>query len=298
MQTCWINGLSLKGFHKLFVRIYGNPSSTKVMIAAHGLTRNSADFHFIAQALQEDYCIYAMDMPGRGESDDFADPVLYNFPQYLSDLNNLIAFTRAKEITWLGTSMGGLLGMILASQENTPIKALILNDVGPLIPPEALERIKTYAGIKITFANRQEADMVLKEIFKPFNIQDPEKWTFFMDHTVKKTPEGGLTMAYDPNIVFGLGATNGGAVPSAIAPFNLGNFWGFWDQIKCPVLVLNGATSDILPPELVQEMQKHAIPFDYFKIPGVGHAPTLFEDDQIKMIQNWLENLESSSSSA
>lgn len=296
MQTGWINGLSPKGFHKLFVRIYGNPTSEKVIIAAHGLTRNSSDFHFLAQALEEDYCIYAMDMPGRGSSDDFQDPMLYNFPQYLSDLNNLIAYTRAKEITWLGTSMGGLLGMILASQENTPIKALILNDVGPLIPPEALERIKTYAGIKITFANRQEADMVLKEIFKPFNIQDPAKWNFFMDHTVKKTPEGGLTMAYDPNIVFGLGGANAGTATPA--PFNLGDFWNFWDKVQCPVLVLNGATSDILPPDLVQEMKKHAVPFDYFKIPGVGHAPTLFEDDQIQLIKDWLTNLDAETSSA
>lgn len=281
MQTFEIKGLSPVGFHKLFGRIYGDPNNKNVIIAAHGLTRNSSDFHFIGEALSKDYCVYAMDLIGRGQSQWPEDPSLYNFPQYLSDLNNLISFTGARQVTWLGTSLGGLLGMLLASQPQSPICRLIINDVGPTIPQEAFDRIKAYAGIKISFANRDEASTVLKEIFKPFHITDPNKWSYFMENTLHPETDGTLSMAYDPKII--------GSMASD-ALFNLAsiNLYPYWDRLDCPILVLHGAVSDILTPSILKEMQSHKTPFDYFKIPDVGHAPTLFDGDQIALVEKWL----------
>lgn len=290
MEEKFIQGLSEEGFHNIYYRDYGASSSPQTLVCVHGLTRNSCDFHFLATALQDSRRIVAPDVVGRGKSDRFKNPQNYGYAQYLADMNALLQRLETPQVDWLGTSMGGLFGIILASLPRTPLKRLILNDIGPFVPASAIARIKMYASSEVIFDSLDQAHEILKGTYAPFGPMSPHHWDYLLSHSLVKIEEG-YTLAYDPQATGAVEGNEADHEKSMVAEDRLGDvtFWEFWDKITCPVLVINGRDSDILPPEVIQEMSTRGPKFEHVYIEETGHAPSLMPEDQIDVVRAWLE---------
>ena len=274
-------GLSLEGFYPTVYYEWGYPSELKdnTLLCVHGMARTGRDFDYLAQALSAQYRVVCPDLVGRGKSHRFQQRASYSVRQYLADLASLIARLEVSSLDWFGTSMGGILGMAVAAQPQTPVRRLILNDVGPQIPPEAINRLVQYIGIKSHFPTRQQGEEFLRLVYAPFGITREEHWQHLFRHTVVEDKKGGYTLNYDPNIV---GATEEKNQPQE-------DLWTFWDKISCPVLVIHGEDSDILTKETLALMGQRGPQFDLVTVPRCGHVPMLFEESQINQVQEWLE---------
>jgi pimeloyl-ACP methyl ester carboxylesterase len=280
MQKKSFLSLSSAGFHKVSYVEWGSADSERTILCGHGLTRNGRDFDLMAKQLSTDARVVCPDLIGRGDSAWLANAHLYNQAQYLIDMTALIARLNVDSITWVGTSLGGLLGMYLASQENSPITALILNDVGPVVPRAAIARIAKYAGGgEATFPNLDAAEEYIRRIFASGENLSDEIWSNLTLQSVRQKSNGSYTLAYDPK------------VSSSMFKFWFTgvHLWPIWERIRCPVLVLWGAKSDVLLPETIERMQKSGPKTDVIKIPNCGHAPSLMTRDQIDIINNWLQ---------
>jgi pimeloyl-ACP methyl ester carboxylesterase len=265
--------LSPHGFHRVVYFEWGESANPRVVICVHGVGRNARDFEVLAEALAPSHRVMAVDMPGRGESEWLADPNDYAFPTYLTTLTALIARSGAETVGWVGTSMGGLLGVALAAQPATPIDRLVVNDVGPTIEPAALERIRGYFGTDPTFATYPEIAQYVRTISAPFGLTDDAQWDRVVRTNVRQRADGRWGLAYDPGI----------AVPfrTNAAPPDL---WPLWDRIRCPTLVLRGAQSDLLSSATATEMAARGPRPEVREIAGVGHAPMLMSPDQIEPV--------------
>ena len=299
MRNDHLLGLNIQGFHKIFYTDWGDPASQRVVICVHGLTRNCRDFDFLAQALATDCRVVCPDIAGRGRSDWLHNKDDYGYPQYMADMNALIArvtarpaasgwlgklanfLTRrygARSLYWVGTSMGGMLGMLLASRPNSPIRKLVLNDVGPLIPKASLERIATYVGKDPRFKSFEELEGYVRAVSAPFGPLTDAQWHHLTLHGAKQHADGSWGMSYDPDLA---------------APFRKGtaqdiDLWSYWDAITCPTLVLRGAESDLLLKSTAEEMRTRGPRARLVEFPGIGHAPMLMADDQIKLVTEFL----------
>lgn len=269
------------GLYRMAYREWGDPANPRVLVCVHGLTRNSLDFTHIANALANEYRVVAPDVVGRGESDFHPEPMAYNTLTYAADMVTLVARLNVSAVDWLGTSMGGLIGMLLASQTNTPIRRLILNDVGPILSRDALQRIVNYVGASHEFADIEAARRYARVIFAPFALQSESDWELLMQHTFKPTVSGGLRFNYDPDI------------RKPLAQALLGpevNLWPVYDRIKCPTLLVRGATSDLLSVETAAEMTRRGPQAVLKTVAGVGHAPMFMTDDQIALVRDFLSS--------
>jgi len=278
MQKKTVLSLSAIGFHKISYLEWSSSKAERTIVCAHGLTRNSRDFDILAEQLSEDARVICPDLIGRGESTWFSDAHHYNQPQYLIDMTALIARLDVESLTWIGTSLGGLLGMYLAAQDNSPITALILNDVGPVVPRSAMARIAKYAGNSVNFPNLDTAQQYVRRIFASGEELSDEIWNNITLHSVIQKSDGSYTLAYDPKVsssMFKLWFTGV-------------HLWSIWERIRCPVLVLWGAESDVLLPETIEKMRRSGPKIDVIKIPNCGHTPSLRTQDQIDAIRNWL----------
>ncbi len=269
--------LSPHGFHRVCYHEWGDAENRSVVICVHGLTRNGRDFDVLAEALATTHRVLAVDMPGRGQSQWLADPNDYVFPTYLTTLTALIARSGAESVGWVGTSMGGLLGMVLAAQPNSPIARLVVNDIGPQIEPAALTRIGSYVGLDPTFASYAEATTYIRTVSAPFGNLDDAQWDHLTRTTVRRRDGGLWGLAYDPGI----------AVPfrGAPAPTDL---WPVWNAIACPTLVLRGAQSDLLTAETAARMAAQGPRPRVLAFEGVGHAPMLLNADQFGPVAEFL----------
>jgi pimeloyl-ACP methyl ester carboxylesterase len=272
-------GQSPLGFHRVAYAEWGKPTAKPPVICVHGLTRNGRDFDTLAKHLQSSAQIFCPDMIGRGHSDWLKDPTLYNYPQYLADTTALIARTQAEQIDWIGTSMGGIIGMLIAAQPQTPIRRLIINDVGPHIPLAALKRIAGYVGMAQEFDDIEAIRQHLRLIYASFGITRDEDWQHLAQHSYRMLPNGKLAMAHDPAI-----ARNFEALDKDV------DFWNLYDKIACPTLVIHGAQSDILPDDVAQQMTQRGPKAKLVTLPGIGHAPALISADQIKLIEDFLNS--------
>ncbi|HUX80552.1 MAG TPA: alpha/beta hydrolase [Alphaproteobacteria bacterium] len=273
--------LTPEGFRKIAYVEWGNADNPRVLICAHGLTRNSRDFDFLARDLEHNYRIVCPDLLGRGESDYLGSPLFYNLTQYMSDMIALIARLSAHEIHWLGTSLGGIIGMMLAAQPNSPIKSLILNDVGMIIPSLALRRLGTYARNDNSFLSFQEAKNYFQTILAPFGIHEAEQWDHITQYGIKRDEKGDFRLNYDP--VIGQHLVDDSA-PSL-------HLEAYWQAIRCPIMILRGADSDFLLPEIVTKMLYSQPKAKVVTIPNCGHAPSLMAQDQIKIVEEWLKEV-------
>ena len=217
-------------------------------------------------------------MIGRGRSDDLGDPALYGYPQYCADMTALIARIDAPQIDWVGTSMGGLIGLMLAAQPNTPIRRLVINDIGPWIPLAAIQRIGTYVSKPFVCATLAEMERHVRAVYAPFGITDDADWAEFTRHSTRTLPDGKLTQAYDPGI-----AQNFCSVTEDV------DLWSLYDRVRCPVLLLRGAESDVLPADVAEAMTRRGPRAQLVEIPRVGHAPALLDSQQRELIRRFLD---------
>lgn len=258
---------------------WGDPQNARVLVCAHGLTRCARDFDTLAAALADAYRVVCPDVAGRGDSQWLADPMLYQLPQYVSDMVTLVARLDVEEIHWLGTSMGGLIGMALAAQPGTPVRKLVLNDAGPVVSKASLERIAAYVGMTPVFPDFAAAEEYVRAVSATFGPHSDAEWRFLTEVVVRANPDGSLRMHYDPKL----------AEPfRALMPEKDLELWPLWDAIACPVLVLRGAESDLLTRATCEAMASRGPRAKIVEIPGVGHAPTLMREDQIKPARDFL----------
>jgi pimeloyl-ACP methyl ester carboxylesterase len=270
-------GLDSRGFHQIAYTDWGNEANAKVAICVHGLTRNGRDFDDLAKNLASDYRVICPDVAGRGKSDYLPDSNDYSLPVYLSDMCALIARTGVEKIDWIGTSMGGLFGMILAAQPQTPIRRLVLNDIGPSLPQSGLARINSGVTARSVFPT---FDDLLEYVKQTSNIGtlSEEQWRRRTIHYAKALPQGGYTFAFDPKIT------------EVFHKFMEAktDLWAVWNAIKCPTLVLRGTESDILLAETAKQMQERGPKAKVVEFKGVGHAPALMDTEQIGIIKKFL----------
>lgn len=271
---------SPQGLHRIAYVEWGDPRNRDVLICVHGLTRSGRDFDELARALCGRFRVVCPDLAGRGDSDRLADPMLYAVPQYLGDMVTLIARLDCETVNWLGTSLGGLVGMALAAQPGNPVKKLVLNDAGPVVTRASLERIATYVGKVGSFPSLERAEEYVRSISAPFGPHSDAQWRVLTERWVRQRPDGSWTPHYDPRI----------AEPYRAALPKEGDLelWALYDAIRCPTLVLRGAASDLLSRATTAAMAGRGPRAKVVEIPGVGHAPTLMHADQIALVRDFL----------
>jgi pimeloyl-ACP methyl ester carboxylesterase len=269
--------LSPHGFHNVVYYEWGDPAAREVVVCVHGLARNGRDFDVLAERLSARYRVLSVDMPGRGASEWLRDPGDYTFPTYLATLSALFARANVDKVDFVGTSMGGLLGMVLAAQPGTPIARLVINDVGPALEAAALTRIGTYVGLDPRFATFAEIDAYIRKLSAPFGPLTDAQWLHLSSTNARQFSDGQWGLVYDPGI----------AVPfrNEAAPPDL---WPVWDQIRCPTLVTRGAESDLLSAATAQAMTERGPRATLVTFAGVGHAPTFMPDDQVARVLDFL----------
>lgn len=269
-------GLGPHGFHRMHYSEWGARDNPRVLVCVHGLTRTGRDFDFLAQVLEADYRVICPDIVGRGQSGWLSHKADYNYTQYVNDMVVLLGRSGAAEVDWLGTSMGGLIGMILAAQPGSPIRRLIMNDVGPFIPKAGLERIAQYVGKPVKFNSLADIERYLRLIAAPFGPLTDVQWRHLTEHSVRRLEDGSYTFAYDPGIA---------------EPFKQSledvNLWPIWNGVRCPVLVIRGAQSDVLTREDAETMATRP-DTRLVEFSGIGHAPALMSEDQIALVKEWL----------
>jgi pimeloyl-ACP methyl ester carboxylesterase len=293
------------GFHRVAYTDWGPEDARHVVVCVHGLTRNSRDFDELAGYLAVRGCrVVCMDVVGRGDSDWLEHKEDYGFAQYVADAAALLAritaprpslMTRlqgaggAHVVDWVGTSMGGLIGMMVAAKSGSPIRGLVLNDVGPLIPWPALARLKlSSSGDGARFATLDEVERYLRDACASFGPLTDGQWRRLAAHGSRRVREGTYALAYDPAIVSTMRG-GGGAGVAFGADFFFGiDLWPVWDAVKSPTLVLRGAQSDLLLESTVRRMQERGPKMKVVEFPGVGHAPWLMSEEQIRPIADFL----------
>jgi pimeloyl-ACP methyl ester carboxylesterase len=299
MRQQSILSLGPEGFHRVAYTDWGDPDNPHVVLCVHGLSRNSRDFDYLADALQNDYRVVCMDVVGRGESAWLEDRSGYSFSTYLADAAALISHVtppvrtgflrelRTRCLDWVGTSMGGLMGMLLAAKRNTPIGRLVMNDVGPFVPWKGLFRLKGHVGRPRGFGSRRSAEEYIRETFATFgNLTEPQ-WAHLVEHSLKRHEDGRWYFRFDPAI----GEWNAQSDPELpIGPeFLRGiDLWTVWNAVNCPTLVLRGADSDVLLAGTVEEMRRRKPATQAVEFEGVGHAPALFDKKQIEAVRAFL----------
>ena len=268
------------GPHRMAYLEWGEPEGTKTLICIHGLTRCARDFDRLAEEMvRHRYRVICPDVAGRGDSDWLKNPAEYVVPTYAADMRTLIARLEVKSVQWLGTSLGGLIGMTLAAMPDSPVTTLVLNDVGPALTAVSLDRIGSYLGKWPPLPDIEAAERYLRSISTTFGPHTDAEWRLLTEHVVRRNPDGSLRMHYDPAI----------AVPfNAELPHKDVELWNSYDAIRCPTLVLRGEQSDLLTREAARQMASRGPRAKVVEIPGVGHAPTLLHEDQIAIVREFL----------
>lgn len=276
-RTGAVSCLGPQGFHRMAYTEWGPEDHPQVVLCVHGLTRNGRDFDILAQALAGRCRVICPDVVGRGRSDWLKDPAGYGYPQYLGDLTTLIARTGAAQVDWVGTSMGGLIGMLLAAQPGVPIRRLVMNDVGAFIPKAALERIGTYVGKDPVFADVDALEAYLRRVAAPFGPLTDAQWRHLAEHGGRVADDGTLRLAYDPGIAI---AFSGGVTDVDLR--------AVWERVRCDVLITRGTDSDLLTRETAEAMLSRNGRTQLVDFDGIGHAPTFMSADQITAVSHFL----------
>lgn len=268
--------VSPAGLHRMSYKQWGDPLNPRVLVCVHGLSRVADDFDALAEVMSDTYRVVCPDVVGRGQSDWLRNPQFYQVPQYVSDMVTLVARLDVETVDWFGTSMGGLIGMGLAAMPESPIRKLILNDVGPVLNPAALVRIGDYIGQDVRFNTFEEAAAYIKQVSISFGPHSDAQWHKLATDVLKQNQDGQWIRHYD----LGLAAPIKATTPE-IALAGQGMLWAAYDAIKCQTLVVRGSESDLLSEQTAQEMTQRGPRAAVVEIPGVGHAPTFVQPEQI-----------------
>ena len=255
---------------------WGNPQLPAV-IAWHGLTRTGRDFDELASALAKDYFVICPDTPGRGLSQWSNTPeITYTVPFYAKLALDLLDQWQIESCYWVGTSMGGLIGMVVAAIAPGRIQRMVLNDIGPEVPLAAVERIRDYAGLQPEFNALGELEAWLRQVYVPFGENTDVFWQRMARTSARRTDAGKITLHYDPRLVIPFQHYDGATL------------WDLWPLLSCPILVLRGEYSDVLLPEHLERMLQENQSAQAITIPKVAHAPTLANAQQIQQVAAFL----------
>ena len=268
--------LASTGFQKLCYREWGAAENPRVVMCVHGLSRNRRDFDALAAALAKDYRILAVDMPGRGDSDWLPAAADYNYPFFQTLLAALIAVSGAATVDWVGTSMGGILGMALASQPGSPIRRLVLNDIGPFISGASRAANTNVTAATTVWPDEETAIAAVLEYRKAFGPFTPAAARKFARDSLVASADGGWRLHFDPRIMTGRDTSDA-------------DMWAAWNRIDVPVLCLWGVESILLSAATVERMRATGPRAEVYALAGVGHCPGLTSDAEIARIQAFLE---------
>ncbi|MEO6407811.1 MAG: alpha/beta hydrolase [Burkholderiaceae bacterium] len=286
-RLSFVQCLDSRGLHRMAYWEWGDPANPRVLVCLHGLTRQGRDFDTLARALCDTYRVVCPDVVGRGRSDRLADPAGYQIPSYLADMVTLLARLNASRLDWVGTSMGGLVGMLLGAQPGSPIGRMVLNDVGPKIEFEALQRIGTYLGVAQRWSTVDEAADYLRSISTGFGPHTREQWlALTLPMLVREADAcGGATYRshYDLDIALPFRSITPQSAAAGEAAL-----WRAYDAIACPTLLLRGAESDLLTTETARAMTARGPKARLREFAGIGHAPTLVAPEQIDVVREFL----------
>ena len=280
-DTFYVQCSGGKTSHRMAYHTWGDPANPKVLLCVHGLTRRGSDFKTLAQAMCKDYYVVCPDVVGRGDSDRLSNPMQYAVPQYVADIAQLVEQLGVTQVDWLGTSMGGLIGMVYAAMPNSPIRRMLINDVGPRIEPDAIKRLGSYVGQPFAFANRTDALNRLNQICATFGEHTPEEWEIYNGPMLVQR-DGKWVMHYDPNIAVPFASVN-----PIMAKAGEVAMWHAFKQIHIPMLIVRGADSDLLSAATVAEMCKVNPYARSIEIPNVGHAPAFVKPEQIALAKEF-----------
>jgi pimeloyl-ACP methyl ester carboxylesterase len=278
-RTRKIRYAAADGFHDLAWTHWGAPELTQRAICVHGLTRLGRDFDALAKHLVlHGWQVACPDLPGRGGSDWLQDASLYTAPTYLSAISHLLGALDWRDCVWVGSSLGGIVGMLAASMPGTPVRKLVLNDIGAEIPRAALVRIKEYLGLDLAFDGMAELEAHLRAIHAPFGPLTDSEWCRMAETSARRRADGRLRLHYDPAIAVGYTLPAEGDVL----------LWPVWQRVSVPTLILRGESSDILPAPVAARMaERPGVALD--EIPGCGHAPALLAFEQVARVAAFLD---------
>ncbi len=262
---------------------WGDPRNPKVLVCVHGVTRISDDFDNLAREMCADYRVVCPDVVGRGRSGWLKDPQHYQLPQYVSDMVTLLARLNADTVHWFGTSMGGLIGIGLSSLPDSPVRKLVLNDIGPTLNPAALTRIGDYLGQDVRFDTFDEAAQYIRDISLPFGPHTDQQWRKLATDVLRQDKDGKWIRHYDLR----LSVPFKSATPES-AKMGEAMLWAAYDAIRCPTLLVRGAESDLVTHEVARLMSERGPKARLVEIAGVGHAPTFMHADQIAIAKQFL----------
>ena len=303
MRQQYFHALGNGSFHRIAYTEWGQASTTRVVMCVHGLARNSRDFDYLAAALAPECRVVCMDVAGRGESDWLENKSEYTFATYQRDAAAMLAratapagsrwFERLKSpaparVDWVGTSMGGLIGLFLAAKKNSPIRRLVLNDVGALVPWSALFRMKGYITRGRSFATVAEVEAYLRKVCASFGPLTAAQWRHLARHGARRL-NGRYELRYDPAIGEGLHGHIDPEFPIGPDLMRGIDLWNVWSKVQCPTLVLRGELSEVLLPATLAEMKSRKSDLEVAEFPGVGHAPALMSDEQIGVVKQFLQ---------
>ncbi|MBA5604385.1 alpha/beta hydrolase [Duganella sp. FT3S] len=281
--------LSMAGLHHMAYKEWGAADNPNVLVCVHGVTRVSDDFDAMARALAADYRVICPDVVGRGRSGRLRNPQLYVIPQYVSDMVTLLARVLAnnerQSVDWFGTSMGGLIGLGLASLPGNPIGRLILNDIGPSLEAPALQRIGDYIGQDLRFPTFEEGARFVRDVSLTFGPHTEAEWHKLAADVLRQDQDGMWVRHYD----MGLAQPFRAATPESVAA-DQAMLWASYDAITCPTLLIRGGESDLLSRATAEIMTQRGPRATLVEVPGVGHAPTFVHDDQIAIVKQFLLN--------
>ena len=262
---------------------WGDPDNPAVLVCVHGVTRISDDFDHLAAALSDRYRVICPDVVGRGRSSWLANPQFYQLPQYVSDMVTLVARLDVPQVDWFGTSMGALIGMGLASLAESPVRKMVMIDVGPTLNYPALARIGEYIALEVRFADFDAGVEYIRTISAPFGPHTDEEWRKLAGDVLRQQPDGQWIRHYDPAISKAFESMTAESAQQGEAAM-----WAAYDKIRCPVLLVRGSESDLLTPETAAQMTQRGPRAELVEFAGIGHAPTFMHDDQIALARRFL----------
>jgi pimeloyl-ACP methyl ester carboxylesterase len=271
--------------HRLSYLEFGDSSNEQVVFCVHGLSRNAHDFDYLANALSKDFRVIAVSMPGRGSSEWFKDAKYYNYHTYIHDIRHILKTLKIPSVHFIGTSMGGLIGMALATYYSKHIRTLVINDVGPEVPKATLSRMEKYLNADPAFSTISDAKTHMKTILKYFGITEEEHWEHVTKYSTVMRGDGKYGMHYDKRVLQGKSEER--KSPSRHHDSQFIDLWHLWYKVRCPVLLIHGANSDILVGSTITKMRSIR-DFDLYTIPDSGHAPALFVKRDTDAVHKWI----------
>lgn len=281
-QIKMVQCLSPAGLHRMAYKEWGDPDNPDVLVCVHGVTRVSDDFDALAAAMADRYRVICPDVVGRGRSSWLKDPKHYVVPQYVSDMVTLIARLNVPQVDWFGTSMGALIGMGLASLPESPVRKMLMNDVGPTLNFEALARIGDYIGQDLQFDSYEQGRAYIRSISAPFGPHTDDEWDKLARDVLRQGQDGRWRRHYDLSLALPFKSLTADAAKQGEAAL-----WAAYDAIRCPVLLVRGSESDLLSRETARQMSERGPRAKLVELAGIGHAPTFMHADQIALARGF-----------